>query len=116
MNIEALVLKVLPLCHQDDIRQAVTNCLLSNSTFANIVRKPLKSKNVSPIRNQIIHTQPIIMERNKRWEKDETQRLLEYVSNVGGRVNWFACSRFVRTKTSDQCKSRYNNLKAKIPL
>ncbi|KAJ1721681.1 hypothetical protein LPJ61_006011, partial [Coemansia biformis] len=41
----------------------------------------------------------------------ETERLKAYLRKTRGRKNWLECAQIVRTKSSSQCKAKFNNLR-----
>ncbi|KAJ2156021.1 hypothetical protein GGF46_005465, partial [Coemansia sp. RSA 552] len=53
-----------------------------------------------------------LSQQNSKWTVDEEDRLNEYLHRTQGRKNWVHCARRVRTKSSAQCKSKFNNMRA----
>ncbi|KAJ1720577.1 hypothetical protein LPJ61_006140 [Coemansia biformis] len=48
---------------------------------------------------------------DSKWTLEETERLKAYLSKTRGRKNWPVCAQMVRTKSSSQCKAKFNNLR-----
>ncbi|KAJ2774466.1 hypothetical protein IWQ56_000561 [Coemansia nantahalensis] len=50
---------------------------------------------------------------NVRWTPKEVDRLILYLKRTKGtRKSWPDCAELVGTKTSSQCKAKYNNMRA----
>ncbi|KAJ2708738.1 hypothetical protein H4R19_004601 [Coemansia spiralis] len=47
-----------------------------------------------------------------KWSPSEIDRLSEYLQETKGRKNWVVCAQRVGTKSSAQCKAKFNNMRA----
>ncbi|KAJ1849162.1 hypothetical protein LPJ73_003794 [Coemansia sp. RSA 2703] len=117
-TIKTLVKNELPLCLDEDIEAAIEYCLketknksaasvlTSQAASPRVVSKPYIPENVSK------SAVPNEKEAISKWTDEETNKLYMYLQSVDGRKNWTACARYVGTKTSAQCKAKYNNMRA----
>ncbi|KAJ2792951.1 hypothetical protein H4R21_006086 [Coemansia helicoidea] len=47
-----------------------------------------------------------------KWTPTEIELLRDYLHETKGRKNWVACAQRVGTKSSAQCKAKFNNMRA----
>ncbi|KAI9471773.1 hypothetical protein BX667DRAFT_520223 [Coemansia mojavensis] len=102
--LQALV-REMPLCLDNDISVCINQCLAklhSSSIVPNTITKP--QYNPEDPRNEF----------SSNWTQSEDDLLALYISQHKGRKNWVDCAKIVATKSSSQCKSRYNNNKQKF--
>ncbi|KAJ2845604.1 hypothetical protein IWW36_004713 [Coemansia brasiliensis] len=97
--------KEMPLCLESDISACISQC------FAK-----LHSPTVIPSHHAKPHfnTEDPRNEFSSNWTQSEDDLLALYISQHKGRKNWVDCAKIVATKSSSQCKSRYNNNKQKF--
>ncbi|KAJ2720692.1 hypothetical protein GGI07_004459 [Coemansia sp. Benny D115] len=123
--IKALAVAEHPLCLEEDVQEAVShfiklrkaqqatsqNYALKMSSLAHVPAQPIIKNELTTKPTGELQPYPLI-ELASKWTTDETNRLIEYLRRVDGRKNWSACARFVLTKSSAQCKAKYNNMRA----
>ncbi|KAJ2786293.1 hypothetical protein GGI15_001630 [Coemansia interrupta] len=117
-TLKTLVKAELPLCLDEDIERAIEICMNDvktkpASSIPPSVQSTPKMLNIPSIPNGLLKpTLPIEKESISKWSDEETNKLYMYLQSVDGRKNWTACARYVGTKTSAQCKAKYNNMRA----
>ncbi|KAJ2637528.1 hypothetical protein GGF40_002303 [Coemansia sp. RSA 1286] len=101
----------LPLCLEQDIDMVVESCLRKKQALAQ-AEQGLKRFDVQSINTPVNINGYPFAEQISKWSPEETQKLYQFLDQVDGRKNWSACARFVGTKTSAQCKAKFNNMRA----
>lgn len=88
-----------PLCLDSDLKDALIEFTQPHHHHQQQLPTPLKSAETEET-------------FSRNWTDQETQILQDYVNRTRGRKNWIYCSRLIGTKTSVQCKAKYNNMKS----
>ncbi|KAJ2709254.1 hypothetical protein H4R19_004347 [Coemansia spiralis] len=71
------------------------------------------SAKTSPVKgfSRHINTEDPHICLESKWSPSEIDRLSEYLQETNGRKNWVMCAQRVGTKSSSQCKARFNNMR-----
>ncbi|KAJ1727368.1 hypothetical protein LPJ61_004607 [Coemansia biformis] len=109
-----------PLCLEADLVEVLNN-FLSNKLqkqasrpYQQSVSSYSSSTRVSPTSEQPrpINTEDPDTFLESKWNAQEIEVLREFLSLNKGRKNWVLCAKQVGTKSSAQCKAKYNNMRA----
>ncbi|KAJ2801826.1 hypothetical protein H4R20_003523 [Coemansia guatemalensis] len=83
--------------------------LAQNTQIPNYI---LNSSSPSPKKSRVEDTEDPVLNLSSKWSQEETDELCAYLAETQGRKNWISCARRVRTKSSAQCKAKFNNMRA----
>ncbi|PIA17142.1 hypothetical protein COEREDRAFT_86533 [Coemansia reversa NRRL 1564] len=83
--------------------------LVQNTKLPNYI---LETTNPLTKKKRIDDTEDPELNLSSKWTQEETDKLCSYLNEHQGRKNWISCARSVRTKSSAQCKAKFNNMRA----
>ncbi|KAI9482464.1 hypothetical protein BX667DRAFT_494362 [Coemansia mojavensis] len=132
-----MAIKEFPLCVEEDIKEFVTFCIstkqtrTSPATLAMTLSPPYSTipvaeLNYAPAKSPVgnipayhnfaqkseWNTEDPHVDMQSKWTTKEKAALEKYLADNPGRKNWVHCAKLVVTKSSSQCKSKYNNMRA----
>ncbi|KAJ2784841.1 hypothetical protein H4R18_000875 [Coemansia javaensis] len=70
------------------------------------------SPSKDPAKYRSLNTEDPEAALDSKWTPLEIDRLRAYLMETRGRKNWVACAQRVGSKSSAQCKAKYNNMRA----
>ncbi|KAJ2012225.1 hypothetical protein GGI06_004229 [Coemansia sp. S85] len=113
VELRKLVLLENSLCLEEDVHEEFVRCIVRSK----ITELSPDSQELQRVKeefrvNAALRTSDSARVTSRNWSERETAILNKYLARNKGRKNWVLCAKLIGTKTSVQCKAKYNNSKA----